>query len=146
VKQEIIVIGPIGAGKSTQARLLSERLGLPRCSMDDVRWSYYKEIGYDEALAKQISAKDGFLGLYRYWKPFEAHAVERLLAEHHDCGMSSAREMGAATAEDSEYAQSKNRARRQPGSRSRNLLLASSCQGQAAWAWLIGWRQLASFS
>lgn len=82
---EIILIGPISAGKSTQGKLLAESLRLPRCPMDDVRWAYYKEIGYDEEHAKQLGEKQGFLSLYRYWKRFEAHAVERLLAEHRDC-------------------------------------------------------------
>jgi adenylate kinase family enzyme len=82
---DIILIGPIGSGKSTQGKLLAEHLQIPRCSMDDVRWGYYQEIGYDEARAKQIADAEGFVGLYRYWKPFEAYAVERLLAEHTEC-------------------------------------------------------------
>ncbi len=81
----IIIIGPIGAGKSTLARLLSEKLQILHCPMDALRWDYYKEIGYDEELANQIRAKDGFLGLYHHWKPFEAHSVERILSEHSNC-------------------------------------------------------------
>jgi replication-associated recombination protein RarA len=42
---EIILIGPIGAGKSSVAELLSSRLSLPQQSMDERRWDYYKEIG-----------------------------------------------------------------------------------------------------
>ena len=49
---DIILIGPIGAGKSTVGSLLATRLGLSQCSMDEYRWGYYKEIGYDEKLAK----------------------------------------------------------------------------------------------
>ncbi len=49
--------------------------------MDEIRTHYYKEIGYDEELAKQIHEKEGLLGVYRYWKPFGAYAVERLLSE-----------------------------------------------------------------
>ncbi len=79
----IILIGPVGAGKSTQGHLLAEKLGLPRCSMDDRRWDYYREIGYSEEIARQIIDKEGFLGLYHYWKPFEAYAVERLLGDSH---------------------------------------------------------------
>ena len=82
---DIILIGPIRAGKSTLGKLLAEKLGLPQCSMDDLRWGYYKEIGYDETVQKQVEKQEGFPGVYRYWKPFEAHAVERLLAEHHNC-------------------------------------------------------------
>jgi shikimate kinase len=83
--KEIILIGPMRSGKSTQAKLLAEALGLPRCSMDEVRWGYYREIGYDHEKQREIGEKEGFGGIYRYWKPFEAHAVERVLAEHPDC-------------------------------------------------------------
>jgi shikimate kinase len=79
---KLILIGPISAGKSTLSKLVAEKLGLPCRHMDQVRERYYNEIGYDKKLAEQIRRKDGFLGLYRYWKPFEAHAVERLLSEN----------------------------------------------------------------
>ena len=78
----VVLIGPIAAGKSTLGSLLSAALGLPQCSMDDVRFRYYGEIGYDESLATRLYQTEGFWGLYRYWKPFEAHAVERVLADH----------------------------------------------------------------
>jgi adenylate kinase family enzyme len=81
---DIILIGPVGVGKSTQGKLLSEKLGLPQVSLDVVRFEYYKEIGYDEELAQRLR-QDSFLSLYHYWKPFEAHAVERVLAEHSNC-------------------------------------------------------------
>jgi shikimate kinase len=83
--REVILIGPMGAGKSTQGKLLAAALGLPQCSMDEVRWDYYREIGFDDEKQREIGRKEGFGGIYRYWKPFEAHAVERLLADHHDC-------------------------------------------------------------
>ncbi len=82
---DIILIGPIGAGKSTVGTLLANHLGLPQCSMDEWRWNYYKEIGYDEELAKHKEETFGFWGIYQYWKPFEAHAVERLLSEQKNC-------------------------------------------------------------
>ncbi|WP_020176924.1 shikimate kinase [Methyloferula stellata] len=82
---EIILIGPSGAGKSTQGKLLARTLCLPQCSMDDLRWDYYREIGFDEEKQREITEKEGLGAVLRYWKPFEAHAVERLLAEHHDC-------------------------------------------------------------
>ena len=80
----IILIGPIGAGKSTQGELLSAKLNVPYRNMDELRWDYYREIGYSEELEKKISDTEGFLGVYRYWKPFEAHAVERLLKDFPD--------------------------------------------------------------
>lgn len=83
--REVILIGPMGAGKSTQGKLLATALGLPQRSMDELRWGYYREIGFDDEKQRQIGEKEGFGRVYRYWKPFEAHAVERLLADHHDC-------------------------------------------------------------
>lgn len=56
------------SGKSTQRKLLAENLGLPQCSLDDYRWGYYKEIGYDEDFAKKLSEKVGFWALYMYSK------------------------------------------------------------------------------
>jgi hypothetical protein len=85
MKPEIILIGPIGSGKTTTAELLSMRTGLPRRSLDELRWKYYDEIGYDRDLARHRRTLDGFWGLYHYWKPFEAYAVERLLNSFHEC-------------------------------------------------------------
>jgi hypothetical protein len=54
--------------------------------LDELRWGYYAEIGYDEELARQIRETQGFPALVQYWKQFDAHAVERVLADHpHDC-------------------------------------------------------------
>ncbi|MFN8417741.1 MAG: shikimate kinase [Anaerolineae bacterium] len=79
----IILIGPVSAGKSTVAALLADKLHMPHVSIDDVRWGYYAEIGYDNAEASRIANSDeGMLGLLRYWKPFEAYAVERVLPDH----------------------------------------------------------------
>lgn len=80
---DIILIGPIGAGKSTVAQLLAQELALPRCCMDDERWPYMEEAGYDKAVERQILAQEhSYREVFRYWKQFEAHMVERLLAEH----------------------------------------------------------------
>jgi shikimate kinase len=84
-KFEVVLIGPIGSGKSTIAALLSRRLGLPRRSIDEVRWKYYDEIGYELDIARYRHNQDGFWGLYHYWKPFEAYAVKRLLEDFRDC-------------------------------------------------------------
>ena len=81
-----ILIGPMSAGKSTIANLLAEKLGLRRLELDEKRMDYYKEIGYDEAFASQIGrSEQGIIALLQYWKPFEAHAVERVLADYSDC-------------------------------------------------------------
>ena len=85
MKSEIILIGPIGSGKSTIAELISLKTGLPRRSMDELRWKYYDEIGYDRDLVRHHYVREGCWGIYRYWKPFEPHAVKRLLSECDSC-------------------------------------------------------------
>ncbi len=78
----VLLIGPMSSGKSTIGRLLAQRLGRPEVALDQLRWDYYREIGWDEARQREISRDEGFAGVLRYWKPFEIYAVERVLAEH----------------------------------------------------------------
>lgn len=42
---------------------------------------YYKEIGYDEKEADELR-RHGFEQLYKYWKQFEIHTVERIVQEY----------------------------------------------------------------
>jgi hypothetical protein len=81
----IIIIGPVGSGKSTVGKLLAAKLGIPQFPLDDLRWAYYAEVGYDANLADHIRKTQSFPALVEYWAQFNAHAVERILAEHHDC-------------------------------------------------------------
>ncbi len=85
MNQTIILIGPMGAGKTTIGKLISEQLGLQNVSLDEIRQPYYDEIGYDNAVAKQIHSERGMAGILEYWKPFEAHSVERVLQDYDNC-------------------------------------------------------------
>lgn len=78
----IVLIGPVRAGKTTLARLISERLQLLHVSLDEVRWAYYREIGYNDELAKQIRISGGFLALMFYRQLFDVYSVERVLRDH----------------------------------------------------------------
>ncbi len=78
----VILIGPLGAGKTTVGRLLGAALGVLSLELDDLRWRYYAEIGYDPEHAEQLRREGGLLARSAYWKPFEVHGVERLLADY----------------------------------------------------------------
>jgi len=83
--KEIILIGAQSVGKTTVGKLLSEKLGIPQVSMDNLRWKYYEEKGWSREQDQKIGAKEGFVGIFRHWKQFDVHAVERLLQEHKHC-------------------------------------------------------------
>jgi hypothetical protein len=79
--KNIVLIGPSLTGKTTLAKLLGERLNLPVCELDALRWKYFAEIGYDAELAQKIREEGDMPALAAYWKPFDIHAVERALAD-----------------------------------------------------------------
>jgi len=54
-------------------------------SLDDLRYDYYKEIGFDEVHARNVRKYGGFLAMVYYRELFAAHAVERILSDHHHC-------------------------------------------------------------
>lgn len=78
----VILIVPMGAGKTTIAELLGKRLNQPVYEIDEVRWDYYTEIGFDNTIARQKRTEGGLKAFVAYCKPFEAYAVERILADH----------------------------------------------------------------
>ncbi|MED4287485.1 shikimate kinase [Priestia megaterium] len=90
MEKPVILIGPICSGKTTVAEIISNKLNIPQCSIDDVRFDYYKEIGFSKEQQERIREKEGFKGVYTYWKPFEVHAVKRVLEDYptyiHDFG------------------------------------------------------------
>jgi len=82
LKSPVILMGPIGAGKTTIGRLLADSLNLPLCSVDDVRSHYYEKLGYDKSLASTIASSEGGVrGVLRYSEPFDAQMIKLLLAE-----------------------------------------------------------------
>lgn len=78
----IILIGPLGAGKTTMADALAARLGGSAIDLDELRWGYYAELDYDAAYVASLHMQDDWRTLGHYWKPFEIHAVERVLTDY----------------------------------------------------------------
>ncbi len=82
INTNIILIGPSAAGKSTVGPLIAGALGIPFVDLDEIRWGYHAETGYDADKARQIRHQGGMKALAAYWKPFGVHAVERLLQDY----------------------------------------------------------------
>jgi shikimate kinase len=79
----IVLIGPPCAGKSTISSLLGVELGLPVYATDTgIARPYYQALGYDEQLAQQMWAEQGFQGSERYGQQFGAALIERLLTDY----------------------------------------------------------------
>jgi len=81
---QIVLIGPIAAGKSSVAECLSERTGQRQIPLDAVRWYYFFQSGFDLGEQRRREREDGPLARFAYWKPFEVYAVERALADFPD--------------------------------------------------------------
>lgn len=83
----VVFIGPMGAGKSTTARALAARTGLPLVPLDAIRWYYHLKDGFSFVEEPQ---DQGFLAKVRHWEPYSVAAVERALVEFpaaiHDFG------------------------------------------------------------
>jgi deoxyadenosine/deoxycytidine kinase len=59
---QVVLIGPIAAGKSSVAEVLAEQLGCRNVPLDLVRWAYYFRMGYDLAELKRRERDFGALG------------------------------------------------------------------------------------
>ena len=83
--KEIILLGPVAVGKTTTARLISKKINKPVISLDDLRFDYYKEIGYDPMHMKELHEKAGIMAIFQYGKIFDAYSIERILEDHQNC-------------------------------------------------------------
>lgn len=81
---QLILIGPVCAGKTTLLPLLGERLGRPVVDLDDVAEAYYEEVGRGRAQLNEIGAARGDLGAFEWWQVAHPHAVRRVLEDHPD--------------------------------------------------------------
>lgn len=63
MRNEIILIGPMGVGKTYTSELLSKKLGKPHIWVDAVRFEYYGQIGCDceKAERRRYSVYEGEL-------------------------------------------------------------------------------------
>lgn len=81
MKNNIIVIGPIAAGKSTVCKSISDKTGMKHVDIDKLRGEIYPQLGYSEKEALEEERKAGIKGWYMYQKPYELAISKKLLLE-----------------------------------------------------------------
>ena len=80
--RQVLLIGPVCAGKSTLLPLVADGLGTSGIDLDDVAETYYDEVGYGRTRLDEVGAELGDLGAYRWWQRGHPHAVRRVLEDH----------------------------------------------------------------
>lgn len=78
----IVLIGPAGAGKTTQGALLAQYLELPSICLDEIAEEYYEQCGFGQATIQTMLKEQGFLATYRQHGVGMAYASERILADY----------------------------------------------------------------
>lgn len=84
-RREYVVIGPVGAGKTTVSSRLAKRLAVPHLELDSIAREYYLAAPeFDQPTFNQLMDESA-LAAFRYWAPAQAFAVECVVRDHHDC-------------------------------------------------------------
>ena len=78
----IILTGPIGVGKSTQAKLLGKELGQPVCVYDEVKDNYRYKIGLSKEKALSINAEHGVYAMLEYMNEFKSQILDPIINDH----------------------------------------------------------------
>lgn len=80
----IILLGPIGAGKTTIGKMIAKKLSIPFYSLDEEEQRYTVPVGYDVAQYDLMKEQQGPFPAYEYARGFFDEAVVRFLAAHND--------------------------------------------------------------
>jgi shikimate kinase len=84
-RSEYVLIGPVGAGKTTVGSRLAERLRLPHVQLDSIANEYYGAApGWNGHTYDALMA-ESFVAAYRHWEPALAFAVEGVVGDYRDC-------------------------------------------------------------
>lgn len=84
MKNCIVLTGPIGVGKSTQAKLLGKKLDMPVCVYDTVKAKYRRKVGLDEEKALGIEKENGTYALLQYINEFKSKILQPIIDDHPD--------------------------------------------------------------
>lgn len=83
--KNIVIIGPVGAGKSTQGKLIAKALNRQSVSLDRIAEDYYKANGFGRSQFDKTKNEKGFLAAYRQWWPSLAFAAQQVVKDYTNC-------------------------------------------------------------
>jgi len=82
MNKTIVLTGPIGAGKSTLAGLLSEDLMWPVCTYDEIKDKYRYKIGLSREKALDINKNEGAYAMIQYMNEYKSQILEPIIRDH----------------------------------------------------------------
>lgn len=78
--KSVILIGPMGVGKTTAAKEIAKILDMPYIDVDELRWEYFnRQPDYDGQMVEELFNSGKETEAFRYMKPFEARFSVDLL-------------------------------------------------------------------
>lgn len=80
----IIIIGPAGAGKSTQGKLVAMALNKQSLELDHVANDYYEASDFSSSEFQKAKKEKGLLTAYRLWCPSLAYAAQQVVKDYTD--------------------------------------------------------------
>ena len=86
-EESIILIGPMGVGKSSAAKEIARILHIDYIDIDNLRWEYFsKQPDYSEQIVDELFNNSKEIEAFCYMKPFEARFTIDFL-ENNNCGV-----------------------------------------------------------
>lgn len=82
MSENIIIIGPIGAGKSTVAPEVARQTNKKHIDMDELRSEIYSKTNFSNEKADEAYISGGIIEWYNYQKSYELFAVKTLLEQN----------------------------------------------------------------
>lgn len=83
----IILIGPMGVGKSSAAKALANITGLEYIDVDEMRWDYFSsQPDFNGEMVDKLFDDSKETEAFSYMKPFEARFVVHILGKY-PCGI-----------------------------------------------------------
>ncbi len=80
----IVLTGPIGVGKSTQAQRLGKALDMPVCVYDEIKDNYRYKIGLSREKALSIQAEQGVYAMLTYMNEYKSQILQPIIDDYPD--------------------------------------------------------------